>query len=133
MQHENIERILIYRCATSTEDGFPTLAAGEVIGWIDTRGMVYAGEPGQAAEPVGRIDYLEGDIYNAREELIGWIEDEGAIIAVCNEEDEQVGFVSEDGEVFGYDSDGEEVCLGIIPDLDDAVQGAAALLLLLGV
>jgi len=133
LQHENTERIFIYRCTTSTEDGFPTLAAGEVVGWIDSHGMVYAGEPDLPSEPVGRIDYLEGDIYNARDELIGWIEDEGAIIAVCNEEDEQVGFVSEDGEVFGYNPDGEEICLGIIPDLDDSVQGAAALLLLLGV
>lgn len=120
--------IQVYRCQSEKAVNSP----GDLVGWIAPDGAVFAGDVDQPGRVVGRIDYEEGDIFDLNETLTGWVEEEGAIIRQFSDaEDEQIGYVNEAGEVFGYTDEGEEICLGVIPDLKDAAEGAAALLLLL--
>ena len=99
-----------------------------LIGHIDDTGKVYATKSGKD-EFVGWIDYEEGEVYDTEDELMGWLEEEGAIIGHYDDGDEEIGYVTDDGEVYGYDEDEKDLYLGKLVTMEDATEGAAAMLL----
>lgn len=102
--------------------------AEKLIGRIAEDGKVYNLEDGDS-EFIGWIDYEEGEVYDADDGLMGWVEDDGDIVGSYEDDEEEIGFVNEDGEVFGYDEDGEELYLGKVMGIQDSTEGAAAMLL----
>jgi hypothetical protein len=100
----------------------------KLIGRIDDEGKVHNVGSGED-EFIGWIDYEEGEVYDADDELMGWLEEDGLIIGHYDDDDEDIGYVTEDGEVYGYDDDGEDVYLGKVVIMEDATEGAAAMLL----
>ena len=103
----------------------------ELVGRIDEAGKVYNVTAGRD-HYVGWIDYEESEVYSLDNELLGWVEGEEDIVSCLSEENNEVGFVNLNGEVFGFNDDGEDVFLGRISEMQDAVEGAAAFLLLFG-
>ena len=100
------------------------------VGWIDERGKIYAVGSG-ADEYVGWIDYQEGNIYDEEGELAGWVEDDGAVVYSEDDGEEiEIGYVTEEGELFGYNDEEQEVYLGKIKNMSDVAEGAAAILFL---
>ena len=106
------------------------IAPDELCGQIDAQGEVYT--IGTASEEyLGWIDYEEGDVYDEDDILIGWAEDDGTIIAYYQdtEEELEIGFVTEDGQLSYYDEEGEAIYFGRLRNQQKYVEGAAALLL----
>jgi hypothetical protein len=103
------------------------LSPDKLIGRIDDEAKVY--DVTAEEKMIGWIDYEEGDVYDAENELLGWVESDGAIIRYMDEEEEDIGFVTEDGEVYGYDEGGDNLYLGRVKEMRDAVEGAVAMLL----
>jgi hypothetical protein len=101
----------------------------EPIGRIDETGKVYDVSAGRELY-IGRIDYEEGEVYSLKNELLGWVEGEEDIVSCLGNEEDEIGFVNQYGEIFSYDDDGEDIYLGRVCDMQDSVEGAAALLLL---
>ena len=114
-------KVSIYQDTPSMSD--------ELVGRIDEAGKVYDVSAGRELY-VGWIDYEESEVYSLDDELLGWVEGEEDIVSCLGDENDEIGFVNQIGEVFGFDDDGEDVFLGRICDMQDAVEGAAALLLL---
>ncbi|MBU0491348.1 MAG: hypothetical protein KKA73_19370 [Chloroflexi bacterium] len=104
-------------------------APDEVVGWIDQEdGSIYDGAPGGEERYLGQIDYEEGEIYDDAEEFMGWVEDDGQVIASYDDEiEENLGHVDPDGKLYVYDGEGE-IQVGQVEDMTDIVEGAAALL-----
>jgi hypothetical protein len=100
----------------------------KLIGRINDEGKVFDIESGEE-EFIGWIDYNEGEVYDADDELMGWIENDGTIIGQYEDEDEEIGYVTDDGEVYGYDDEGKDLYLGKVTPTQDATDGAAAMLL----
>jgi hypothetical protein len=77
------------------------------------------------------VDYEKGDVYDEKDALIGWAEDDGTIIAYYAETEEEleVGYITEDGEIYYYDEDEKELYYGRIRNWEYWAEGAAALLL----
>ena len=100
----------------------------KLIGRIDEEGKVFDVES-EEEEYIGRIDYAEGEVYDADDDLMGWIENDGTIIGQYEDEDEEIGYVSDEGEVYGYDDEGKDLYLGKVALMRDATEGAAAMLL----
>jgi hypothetical protein len=99
-----------------------------LIGRINEEGKVFDVESGEE-EYIGYIDYKEGEVYDPDEDLMGWIENDGTIIGQYEDEKEEIGYVTDDGEVYGYDDEGQELYLGKVTPMQDATEGAAAMLL----
>lgn len=100
----------------------------KLIGRIDENGKVYQIKDGKD-EYIGWLDYEAGEVYDEGDELMGWVEDDGVIIAQYEDEEEDLGYVTEEGEVYGYDESEEDLYLGKVTDMQDATEGAAAMLL----
>ena len=98
------------------------------LGRVDDKGKVYEIK-GDLEAYIGWIDYEAGEVYDEEDELMGWIEDDGVIIATYEDEEEELGYVTEEGEVFGYDENDEDLYLGKVVEMQDATEGAAAMLL----
>lgn len=101
----------------------------KLIGRIDNEGKIYDLEDVEKEEYIGWINYEEGEVYDVDDELMGWLEDDGAIVGHYEDGDEEIGYVTEEGEVYGYDEDEEEIYLGKVTGMEDATEGAAAMLL----
>ena len=99
----------------------------KLIGRIDETGDIYDLQSEEAL--IGWIDYDRGEVYDADDELLGWVEDNGTIFGHYEDDDEEIGYVTEDGEVYGYDEDGKDLYLGKVTDMEDASEGAAAMLM----
>jgi hypothetical protein len=93
---------------------------------------IFIDKPVAPDELCGLID-AEGDVYDEKNCLIGWAEDDGTIIAyyVETEEEIEVGYVTEDGEIYYYDEDEKDQYFGRLKKLQSFVEGAAALLFFL--
>lgn len=107
-------------------------APDELSGRIDAEGQIFStGSSGR--KYLGWVDYEEGDVYDDHDCLIGWTEDDGTIIAYYQETEEEleVGYITEDGEIFYYDEDEKELYFGRLRNWEYFVEGAAALLLFL--
>jgi hypothetical protein len=104
------------------------ISPDELSGKIDTEGLVFSA---RGRKYLGWIDYEKGDVYDAQDLLIGWAEDNGAIVAYYKEKDEEleVGYIIEDGDIFYYDEDEKELYFGRIKNWEYYAEGAAALLL----
>lgn len=100
----------------------------KLIGRIDDEGKIFDVES-EEEEFIGWIDYAEGEVYDADDDLMGWIENDGTIIGQYEDEDEEIGYVSDEGEVYGYDDEGKDLYLGKVALMRDATEGAAAMLL----
>jgi hypothetical protein len=109
------------------------IAPDELSGQIDAEGQIITSGSG-SEKYLGWIDYAEGDVYDEDDSLIGWVEDNGTIIAYYAESEEEleIGYITETGEVYYYDQDEEEIYFGRLRNLKSLVEGAAALLLFLG-
>ena len=105
------------------------IAPDELSGQIDAEGQIYTTGSGDE-EYLGWIDYEENDVYDEDDCLIGWAEEAGTIIAYFQdtEEELEVGYVTEAGEVYYYDADEKEIYFGRLRNLKSFVEGAAALL-----
>lgn len=114
--------VLIYRDIPMMPD--------KLIGRIDEKGKVYDVESGKETY-VGWINYEEGDVYDEEDDLMGWIEDDGAIVGHYDEdEDLEIGYITEQGEVYGYgEEEGEEIYVGKLKNMQNGAEGAAAMLL----
>jgi hypothetical protein len=108
------------------------ISPDELCGQIDAQGQIFTSGSGKR-EYLGWIDYEEGDVYNEANCLVGWAEDDGTIIAYYQESEEEleVGYVTDDGEVYYYDEDEKELYFGRLKKLHSFVEGAAALLFFL--
>lgn len=100
----------------------------KLIGRIDDKGKIYDLESGKD-EYIGWINYEKTEVYDEDDELMGWLEDDGAIVGHYEDGDEEIGYVTEEGEVYGYDEDDKEIYLGKVAGMEDATEGAAAMLL----
>lgn len=107
-------------------------APDELSGRIDAEGQIFTTGSG-GRKYLGWVDYEEGDVYDDQDCLIGWAEDDGTIIAYYQETEEEleVGYITEDGEIFYYDEDEKELYFGRLRNWEYFVEGAAALLLFL--
>jgi hypothetical protein len=103
------------------------LAPDMCIGRIDDRGKILKVELGED-DYLGWIDYQEGDIYDNHDVLIGWVEKDGEVIRLVEDVEEEVGFVTDESELYCYSKDGEEEYFGKLKDMQDFSEGAAALL-----
>lgn len=97
------------------------------IGRIDQDGKVFVRSLG-LDEFIGWIDYEEGDVYDREDVFLGWVEDDGGVVARYDEEDVDLGYVTDEGELYLYD-DEDEIYVGKVAGMEDTVEGAAALLL----
>ena len=105
-----------------------------LIGRIDDEGNVYEVE-GDEEICLGWINFDEGDVFDVEDVLIGWVEDDGTVVAVDEEEDEEieVGYVNEKGELYCYEGEDQEALVGQLENMQDYAEGAAALLFFLDV
>jgi hypothetical protein len=109
----------IYKCIHLNSD--------KHVGSIDQEGKIFARQPG-LEEYIGWIDYEDGEVYNREDIFLGWVEDDGGVVAHYDEEDIDLGYVTDGGELYLYD-DEDEIYVGKVVDMEDSVEGAAALLL----
>jgi hypothetical protein len=108
------------------------IAPDELSGQIDAEGQIFTTGSGNE-EYLGWVDYEENDVYDEDDCLIGWAEEAGAIIAYYQETEEEleVGYVTETGEIYYYNEDEKEIYFGRLRNLKSFVEGAAALLFFL--
>ena len=108
------------------------LTPDKVIGRIDDEGKIYTLEAVEE-EYIGWIDYEEGDVYDDEDVVIGWAEPNGVVLAYYEDEDKEseIGFVNDEGELFYYDENEDEVYFGGLKGFQDYAEGAAALLFFL--
>ena len=100
-----------------------------LIGKIDEQGNVYEVE-GEEETCLGWINLDDGDVFDNEDVLIGWVEDDGTVVAVAEEGDEEIeiGYVKESGELYCYTGEDEEALVGQLKNMHDFTEGAAALL-----
>jgi hypothetical protein len=105
-----------------------------LIGRIDDEGNVYEVE-GEDEICLGWINFDEGDVFDAEDVLIGWVEDDGTVVAVDEEADEEIeiGFVNDQGELYAYEGEDEKALVGQLKTMQDFTEGAAALLFFLDI
>lgn len=105
-----------------------------LIGRIDDDGNIYEVD-GEDEVCLGWIEFDEGDVFDAEDVLIGWVEDDGTAVAVDEEGDEEIeiGYVNENGQLFAYEGDENEVLVGQLKNMQDYAEGAAALLFFLDI
>lgn len=103
-----------------------------LIGRIDDEGNVYEVE-GDEETCLGWIDFEQGDVFDDEDVLIGWVEDDGKVVAVEEEEDEEIeiGYVNDQGALYAYAGEDEEALVGQLQNMQDLAEGAAALLFFL--
>jgi hypothetical protein len=106
------------------------IAPDELCGNINPEGLVYC-TSSDGQKYLGWVDYEKGDVYDAQDRLIGWADDAGAIVAYYQETDEEleVGYITDDGEIFYYDEDEKEIYFGRLRKWEYYAEGAATLLL----
>lgn len=105
-----------------------------LIGRIDDEGNVYEVE-GEEEICLGWIDFEHGDVFDVEDVLIGWVEDDGTVVAVAEEDDEEIeiGRVNDQGALYAYQGDEEEALVGQLQSMQDLAEGAAALLFFLDI
>ena len=105
-----------------------------LIGRIDDEGNVYELE-GEEEICLGWINFDEGDVFDTEDELIGWVEDDGTVVAVDEEADEEIeiGYVNDQGELYAYEGEDEKALVGQLKNMQDLAEGAAALLFFLDI
>ena len=105
----------------------------EVIGRVDEDDNIYATGEGEE-EYLGWIDYEEGEIYDDEDNLIGWAEDDGTIVAYDKESEEEIelGYINDEGDLYYYTGEDEEAYLGKLVEMSDYADGAAVLLFFVG-
>jgi hypothetical protein len=103
------------------------LATDKEIGHVDGSGRVY-GEQLGPDEFIGWLNYEEGEVYDAEDELIGWVEDDGTVVAAFENEEVGVGYVTAEGHLYLYGEDDADIYVGKVGEMEDIVEGAAALL-----
>ncbi len=108
------------------------IAPDELCGKIDAEGQVFTSGSG-GNKYLGWVDYDEGDVYDGKDQLIGWSEDDGTIIAFYQETEEEleVGYITDDGDIYYYDENEKELYFGRLRHWEYYAEGAAALLLFL--
>ncbi|MCI0576037.1 MAG: hypothetical protein L0332_02790 [Chloroflexi bacterium] len=105
------------------------LAPDEQIGRIED-GKIYDTEI-EPEEYIGWINYEEGEVFNEGDELMGWVEENGEVVASYEDEEEGIGigYVTDEGELYVYaEEEDDDIYVGKVTDMKDAVEGAAALL-----
>ncbi len=110
------------------------LTPKNLIGRIDDEGNVYEVE-GDEEICLGWINFEHGDVFDVEDVLIGWVEDDGMVVAVDEEEDEEieVGYVNDQGALYAYAGENEEILVGQLKEMQDLAEGAAALLFFLNI
>lgn len=99
------------------------------IGYVDADGKIFAQFDDGSVEYIGWIDYEEGDIYDEEDGLMGWIEENGEVVASYEEDDFAIGRVAENGNLYLFGEEGEDdILVGRIDKMEDPSEGAAALL-----
>jgi len=98
---------------------------GDIFGYIETSGQ---------EEYVGRVDYDEGVVYllvleEDTEIALGWIDEKNKIIASFEEEDIEIGYVKDNGDLYYYIAKNDSHYIGRVSDITDPVEGAAAMLI----
>jgi hypothetical protein len=103
-----------------------------LIGRIDDQGNVYEVE-GSEETCLGWINFDDGDVFDDEDELIGWVEEDGTVVALSEEGDEEIeiGHVNEAGELYCYTGEDEEALVGRLKNMQDFAEGAAAMLFFL--
>jgi hypothetical protein len=110
------------------------LISENLIGRIDDEGNVYEVE-GEEEICLGWIDFEHGDVFDDEDVLIGWVEDDGKVVAVDEEADEEIeiGYVNDQGALYAYEGEAEEALVGQLQNMQDLAEGAAALLFFLDI
>jgi hypothetical protein len=103
-------------------------APDEQIGYIDADGRIYALQAGQPDQYIGYLDYEEGEVLTSDDELMGYITEEAEVIASYEDEDINIGYVGENGGLYLYGEDEEDLYVGKVDEMEDSAEGAAALL-----
>jgi hypothetical protein len=105
-----------------------------LIGRIDDEGNVYEVE-GDEEICLGWINFEQGDVFDTEDVLIGWVEDDGTVVAVDEEADEEIeiGYVNDQGELYAYKGEDDEALVGQLQSMQDFAEGAAALLFFLDI
>jgi hypothetical protein len=105
-----------------------------LIGRIDDEGNVYEVE-GEDEICLGWIDFEQGDVFDAEDTLIGWVEDDGTVVAVDKDADEEIeiGYVNDQGALYAFEGEDAEVLVGQLQNMQDLAEGAAALLFFLDI
>ncbi len=103
-----------------------------LIARVNEEGKLYVIDQDKE-EYIGWIDYAEGDVYDSEDYLLGWAEDDGSVMIYYEDEDEEeeIGYVTEEGEIFFYQGEDEEVYFGKLVNMKSYADGAAALLFFL--
>ena len=102
------------------------LAPDLLIAHID-EGLLYYDEEGEE-QPIGRIDYETGKVYDEDDMYMGWVEANGEIYGSYEEGDLLLGYVDDDGKLYLYDDDDEGVHVGQVTEMKHKADGAAAVL-----
>lgn len=99
---------------------------------INEEGKLYVIDQ-EKEEYIGWIDYAEGDVYDSEDYLLGWAEDDGSVMIYYEDEDEEeeIGYVTDEGQIFFYQGEDEEVYFGKLENMKSYADGAAALLFFL--
>lgn len=103
------------------------LAPDPLLGHIDENGQIYYDEGGQS-EILGRIDYEKGQVYDEDDVYMGWIEENGEIYGSYEDGDLRLGRVADDGKLYVYDEDEAELYVGQVTEMKQKADGAAAVL-----
>jgi hypothetical protein len=101
------------------------LAPDPLIGHIDDEGKIYYENEGQS-EYIGRIDYQDGKVYDQDDDYMGWVEENGEIYGSYEDGDLCLGYVADDGKLYVYDEDEEEIQVGQVTEMKHKADGAAA-------
>lgn len=102
------------------------------IGRIDDEGNVYE-VGGEEEIYLGWIDFETGDVFDNEDDLVGWVEEDGKVIAISEdgEEEFEIGYVTEAGELYCYRGGDQEALVGQLKNMQGLAEGAAALLFFL--
>jgi hypothetical protein len=101
------------------------LAPDTLIGRIDEEGRIYFEEEGES-EYIGWINYEQGEVFDEEDIYMGWVEENGEIYGSYEEGDERLGHVADDGKLYLYGEGDAEVYVGQVTEMKHKADGAAA-------
>ena len=99
-----------------------------LIGRIDDDGRIYYEDEEGQSEYIGWIDYAGSKVYDEDDIYMGWVEENGEVYGSYEEGDEKLGYVADDGKFYLVDEDSGEDYVGQVMEMKHKVDGAAAIL-----
>lgn len=102
------------------------MAPDKLIGRIDPEGKIYDEEDGESLY-LGWVDYEHGRVFDEEDGTMGWVEDNGEIYGSYEDGDLLLGYVGDEGKLYLYDED-DEIYVGQVTEMTHMADAAAAVL-----